>query len=69
MFIDGHFYNRIYEEGSETSAAVVAVETHTIHKLEEGIGKFLFGVGITMSPAELITAEFAPLIHQVLSLL
>ncbi|XP_074790514.1 glucocorticoid modulatory element-binding protein 1 isoform X1 [Natator depressus] len=27
----------IYEEGSETSAAVVAVETHTIHKLEEGI--------------------------------
>ncbi|XP_032565661.1 glucocorticoid modulatory element-binding protein 1 isoform X1 [Chiroxiphia lanceolata] len=27
----------IYQEGSEASAAVVAVETHTIHKLEEGI--------------------------------
>ncbi|KAM9213977.1 LOW QUALITY PROTEIN: glucocorticoid modulatory element-binding protein 1 [Leptosomus discolor] len=27
----------IYHEGSEASAAVVAVETHTIHKLEEGI--------------------------------
>ncbi|XP_061453188.1 glucocorticoid modulatory element-binding protein 1 isoform X4 [Rhineura floridana] len=27
----------IYQEGSETSTAVVAVETHTIHKLEEGI--------------------------------
>ncbi|KGL77144.1 Glucocorticoid modulatory element-binding protein 1, partial [Tinamus guttatus] len=31
------FRNRIYQEGSEGSAAVVAVETHTIHKLEEGI--------------------------------
>ncbi|KAL8220721.1 UNVERIFIED_CONTAM: Glucocorticoid modulatory element-binding protein 1 [Gekko kuhli] len=30
----------IYQEGSETSTAVVAVETHTIHKLEEGIGEF-----------------------------
>lgn len=27
----------IYQESSEASAAVVAVETHTIHKLEEGI--------------------------------
>ncbi|XP_042295785.1 glucocorticoid modulatory element-binding protein 1 isoform X2 [Sceloporus undulatus] len=27
----------IYQEGSETSTAVVAVEAHTIHKLEEGI--------------------------------
>lgn len=27
----------IYEAGSENSAAVVAVETHTIHKIEEGI--------------------------------
>ncbi|XP_028615736.1 glucocorticoid modulatory element-binding protein 1 [Grammomys surdaster] len=27
----------IYEAGSENSAAVVAVEAHTIHKLEEGI--------------------------------
>ncbi|KAI6073377.1 Glucocorticoid modulatory element-binding protein 1 isoform X2 [Aix galericulata] len=27
----------IYQEGSEASAAVVAVETHTIHKLEEGL--------------------------------
>ncbi|KAJ7304239.1 hypothetical protein JRQ81_011777 [Phrynocephalus forsythii] len=27
----------IYQESSETSTAVVAVETHTIHKLEEGI--------------------------------
>ncbi|XP_060114147.1 glucocorticoid modulatory element-binding protein 1 isoform X2 [Heteronotia binoei] len=27
----------IYQEGTETSTAVVAVETHTIHKLEEGI--------------------------------
>nr|XP_056702812.1 glucocorticoid modulatory element-binding protein 1 [Euleptes europaea]XP_056702813.1 glucocorticoid modulatory element-binding protein 1 [Euleptes europaea] len=27
----------IYQGGSETSTAVVAVETHTIHKLEEGI--------------------------------
>ena len=40
MFIDGHFYNRIYEAGSENNTAVVAVETHTIHKIEEGIGKF-----------------------------
>ncbi|XP_065739154.1 glucocorticoid modulatory element-binding protein 1 isoform X1 [Phocoena phocoena] len=37
LFIDGHFYNRIYEAGSENSTAVVAVETHTIHKIEEGI--------------------------------
>lgn len=37
--IDVHFYYRIYEAGSENSAAVVAVETHTIHKIEEGIGK------------------------------
>ncbi|XP_015987490.2 glucocorticoid modulatory element-binding protein 1 isoform X1 [Rousettus aegyptiacus] len=37
LFIDGHFYNRIYEAGSENNAAVVAVETHTIHKIEEGI--------------------------------
>nr|XP_016854226.1 PREDICTED: glucocorticoid modulatory element-binding protein 1 isoform X4 [Anolis carolinensis] len=28
---------RIYQEGSETNTAVVAVEAHTIHKLEEGI--------------------------------
>ncbi|XP_063167722.1 glucocorticoid modulatory element-binding protein 1 isoform X1 [Candoia aspera] len=28
---------RLYQEGSETSAAVMAVETHTIHKLEDGI--------------------------------
>uniref|UniRef100_A0A670IMC1 Glucocorticoid modulatory element binding protein 1 n=1 Tax=Podarcis muralis TaxID=64176 RepID=A0A670IMC1_PODMU len=28
---------RVYQESSETSTAVVAVETHTIHKLEEGI--------------------------------
>lgn len=35
----GHFYNRIYEAGSENNTAVVAVETHTIHKIEEGIGK------------------------------
>ncbi|XP_051843990.1 glucocorticoid modulatory element-binding protein 1 isoform X2 [Antechinus flavipes] len=27
----------IYEAGSENNAAVVAVETHTIHKIEEGI--------------------------------
>lgn len=27
----------IYEPGSENSTAVVAVETHTIHKIEEGI--------------------------------
>ncbi|XP_077788138.1 glucocorticoid modulatory element-binding protein 1 isoform X2 [Podarcis muralis] len=27
----------VYQESSETSTAVVAVETHTIHKLEEGI--------------------------------
>ncbi|XP_007434092.1 glucocorticoid modulatory element-binding protein 1 isoform X3 [Python bivittatus] len=27
----------IYQEGSETNAAVMAVETHTIHKLEDGI--------------------------------
>ncbi|XP_063167727.1 glucocorticoid modulatory element-binding protein 1 isoform X2 [Candoia aspera] len=27
----------LYQEGSETSAAVMAVETHTIHKLEDGI--------------------------------
>ncbi|XP_054855322.1 glucocorticoid modulatory element-binding protein 1 [Eublepharis macularius] len=33
----GQLCNRIYQEGSETSTAVVAVETHTIHKLEEGI--------------------------------
>ncbi|XP_007934021.1 glucocorticoid modulatory element-binding protein 1 [Orycteropus afer afer] len=37
LFIDGHFYNRIYEAGPENSTAVVAVETHTIHKIEEGI--------------------------------
>ncbi|KAM9107788.1 glucocorticoid modulatory element-binding protein 1 isoform X1 [Eschrichtius robustus] len=37
LFIDGHFYNRIYEAGSENNRAVVAVETHTIHKIEEGI--------------------------------
>ncbi|XP_054996232.1 glucocorticoid modulatory element-binding protein 1 isoform X1 [Sorex araneus] len=37
LFIDGHFYNRIYEAGSENNTAVVAVETHTIHKIEEGI--------------------------------
>ncbi|KAM6172562.1 glucocorticoid modulatory element-binding protein 1 isoform 1-T1 [Erethizon dorsatum] len=37
LFIDGHFYNRIYEPGSENNTAVVAVETHTIHKIEEGI--------------------------------
>ncbi|EPY87943.1 glucocorticoid modulatory element-binding protein 1 isoform X1 [Camelus dromedarius] len=37
LFIDGHFYNRIYETGSENNTAVVAVETHTIHKIEEGI--------------------------------
>ena len=35
----GHFYNRLYEAGSENNTAVVAVETHTIHKIEEGIGK------------------------------
>ncbi|KAG8143201.1 hypothetical protein E2320_000463, partial [Naja naja] len=29
---------RIYQEGSETNAAMMAVETHTIHKLEDGIG-------------------------------
>ncbi|XP_067329761.1 glucocorticoid modulatory element-binding protein 1 isoform X3 [Anolis sagrei] len=28
---------RIYQESSETNTAVVAVEAHTIHKLEEGI--------------------------------
>uniref|UniRef100_A0A8C6X3N1 Glucocorticoid modulatory element binding protein 1 n=1 Tax=Naja naja TaxID=35670 RepID=A0A8C6X3N1_NAJNA len=28
---------RIYQEGSETNAAMMAVETHTIHKLEDGI--------------------------------
>ncbi|XP_034269526.1 glucocorticoid modulatory element-binding protein 1 isoform X3 [Pantherophis guttatus] len=28
---------RIYQESSETNAAVMAVETHTIHKLEDGI--------------------------------
>ncbi|KAM3829377.1 glucocorticoid modulatory element-binding protein 1 isoform 1-T1 [Vipera latastei] len=28
---------RIYQETSETNAAVMAVETHTIHKLEDGI--------------------------------
>lgn len=27
----------IYEAGSENNTAVVAVETHTIHKIEEGI--------------------------------
>ncbi|XP_037355042.1 glucocorticoid modulatory element-binding protein 1 isoform X1 [Talpa occidentalis] len=37
LFFDGHFYNRIYEAGSENNTAVVAVETHTIHKIEEGI--------------------------------
>ncbi|XP_044523882.1 glucocorticoid modulatory element-binding protein 1 isoform X1 [Gracilinanus agilis] len=37
LLINGHFYNRIYEAGSENNAAVVAVETHTIHKIEEGI--------------------------------
>ncbi|XP_040612390.1 glucocorticoid modulatory element-binding protein 1 isoform X1 [Mesocricetus auratus] len=37
LFIDGHFHNRIYDAGSENNAAVVAVETHTIHKIEEGI--------------------------------
>ncbi|XP_059945268.1 glucocorticoid modulatory element-binding protein 1 isoform X3 [Mesoplodon densirostris] len=37
LLIDGHFYNRIYEAGSENNTAVVAVETHTIHKIEEGI--------------------------------
>lgn len=42
--MDGHFLHRIYQEGSEASAAVVAVETHTIHKLEEGIGEFPLGV-------------------------
>lgn len=42
--MDGCFHNRIYQEGSEASAAVVAVETHTIHKLEEGIGEFPLGV-------------------------
>ncbi|XP_010010034.1 PREDICTED: glucocorticoid modulatory element-binding protein 1, partial [Nestor notabilis] len=36
-FLDPRFPNRIYQEGSEASAAVVAVETHTIHKLEGGI--------------------------------
>lgn len=36
------FYGRIYQEASETNAAVVAVETHTIHKLEEGIGESLY---------------------------
>ncbi|XP_032084170.1 glucocorticoid modulatory element-binding protein 1 isoform X1 [Thamnophis elegans] len=28
---------RIYQESAETNAAVMAVETHTIHKLEDGI--------------------------------
>ncbi|CAO2589325.1 Glucocorticoid modulatory element-binding protein 1 [Lemmus lemmus] len=37
LFTDGHFYNRIYDAGSESNAAVVAVEAHTIHKIEEGI--------------------------------
>ncbi|XP_010286833.1 PREDICTED: glucocorticoid modulatory element-binding protein 1 [Phaethon lepturus] len=37
LFTDGNFHNRIYQEGSEASAAVVAVEPHPIHKLEEGI--------------------------------
>lgn len=46
MFIDGHFYNRIYEPGSENNTAVVAVETHTIHKIEEGIGKSFCYSGI-----------------------
>nr|XP_026247374.1 glucocorticoid modulatory element-binding protein 1 [Urocitellus parryii] len=41
LFIDGHFYNRIYEAGSENNTAVVAVETHTIHKIEEGIDDYL----------------------------
>lgn len=45
LFIHGCSPNRIYQEGSEASAAVVAVETHTIHKLEEGIGEWLRGVG------------------------
>ncbi|KAM9369886.1 glucocorticoid modulatory element-binding protein 1 isoform 1-T1 [Phaethornis superciliosus] len=36
-FMEGHFHHRIYQEGPEASTAVVAVETHTIHKLEEGI--------------------------------
>lgn len=35
-----HTYSRIYQETSETNAAVMAVETHTIHKLEDGIGEF-----------------------------
>ncbi|XP_013907236.1 PREDICTED: glucocorticoid modulatory element-binding protein 1 [Thamnophis sirtalis] len=30
----------IYQESTETNAAVMAVETHTIHKLEDGIGEF-----------------------------
>lgn len=55
--MDGCFHNRIYQEGSEASAAVVAVETHTIHKLEEGIGEFLLGVGRIPSSAGLVAAE------------
>lgn len=45
-FTRGPFLNRIYQEGSEASAAVVAVETHTIHKLEEGLGELLPAVGV-----------------------
>uniref|UniRef100_A0A8C3CAM2 Glucocorticoid modulatory element binding protein 1 n=1 Tax=Cairina moschata TaxID=8855 RepID=A0A8C3CAM2_CAIMO len=40
----------IYQEGSEASAAVVAVETHTIHKLEEGLA----GLAVTVPSASLL---------------
>lgn len=35
----------------------MAVETHTIHKLEEGIGEFLLGMDRIPSSAGLVTAE------------
>lgn len=34
FFIGGNFYNRILEEGSETSSAVMSMETHTL-KMED----------------------------------
>lgn len=54
--MDGCFHHRIYQEGSEASAAVVAVETHTIHKLEEGIGEF--PLGVDESPP--VQGQFSP---------
>lgn len=40
FFIGGNFYNRILEEGSETSSAVMSMETHTL-KMEDAFDSSL----------------------------